>query len=381
MAQPLSTSTATPGILFGATGEHSPNEPSSLVTINPATGQATVIGPFHTAANQARGIADLVIAPPNSLCAGTLLGVSGDDRNLYSIDPTTALVTQRSPARIPGSNQGNSLTFDATGNLWLASVDTDSLLRLDCATGEVLQTVSLTGTNGGAIKAVAGAADGTLLGSRGANAGPGGATDLISINLATGTITSPGPLPVNTDALTFLCPALPTPTPTLTPTATPTVTNTPTATSTATPPATSTVTPTSTATRTSTATPTATPTATSTPVRTPTATAYPQPNVGVQTTADTPGRLRVTLTARDAACSPNSTLVELRFGAMTNAQVDVGDGTLHGSDFQYALPTPARQATFYVVRQTAGQASTVILTAMDGCGAWPTFVGGGASAF
>jgi hypothetical protein len=36
---------------------------------------------------------------------------------------------------------------------------------------------------------------------------------------------------------------------------------------------------------------------------------------------------------------------------------------------------------FYVVRQTAGQASTVSLTVTGGRGAWPTFVGGGPSAF
>src|SRR5262249_6246249 len=95
MAQRISTSTATPGTLFGATAERSPNNDTSLVTINSATGQATVIGQFHTAAKILRGMADLVIAPPSSPCAGTLLGVSGDDRTLYSIDPTTALVTPR----------------------------------------------------------------------------------------------------------------------------------------------------------------------------------------------------------------------------------------------------------------------------------------------
>jgi hypothetical protein len=39
------------------------------------------------------------------------------------------------------------------------------------------------------------------------------------------------------------------------------------------------------------------------------------------------------------------------------------------------------QATFYVARLTPGQASSVSLVATDGCGAWPTFVGGGPSAF
>ncbi len=59
LAQQLSTSTATPGTLFGATGRGSPNNPSSLVTINPATAQATVVGQFHTAAGAVHSMADL----------------------------------------------------------------------------------------------------------------------------------------------------------------------------------------------------------------------------------------------------------------------------------------------------------------------------------
>jgi hypothetical protein len=134
-----------------------------------------------------------------------------------------------------------------------------------------------------------------------------------------------------------------------------------------------TATPTITATTTATSRATATPTATATP--------YPQPNVAVQTARDTAGRLRVTLTARDAACGANNTLFEVRVGTATNALVDVGDGTLHGAGFVYLLPTPARQVTFTVVRQASGQASTVTLTVVDGCGAWPTLVGGGPNAF
>jgi hypothetical protein len=42
--------------------------------------------------------------------------------------------------------------------------------------------------------------------------------------------------------------------------------------------------------------------------------------------------------------------------------------------------TPASYQ-FTVVRTTPGVASTVHLVVTDGCGAWPTFVGGGPSAF
>jgi hypothetical protein len=135
-----------------------------------------------------------------------------------------------------------------------------------------------------------------------------------------------------------------------------------------------------TATRTPTATASATPTGTRTTVQ-PGATPYPQPNVAVETSPDMAGRLRVTVTGRDAGCTPNNTLTALRFGSMTNARVDLGDGALHAGSFDDTLPTPGPRATFYVVRQTPGQASTVSLTVVDGCGAWPTFVGGGPTAF
>jgi hypothetical protein len=42
---------------------------------------------------------------------------------------------------------------------------------------------------------------------------------------------------------------------------------------------------------------------------------------------------------------------------------------------------PAPTMSFVVNRVTSGQAATVTLVITDGCGAWPTFVGGGPSAF
>src|SRR5205823_13407120 len=125
--------------------------------------------------------------------------------------------------------------------------------------------------------------------------------------------------------------------------ATVTLTNTPTATATATgmPNLTITVAPTGTPILTATATlslPTSTPTPTSTP--------YPQPNVGVQTARMvTPGRLQVTVTARDAACNPNNALVSLHFIRTDNATVDVGPLSGQSGDFIMPLQGQA-QLTF-----------------------------------
>jgi hypothetical protein len=45
-----------------------------------------------------------------------------------------------------------------------------------------------------------------------------------------------------------------------------------------------------------------------------------------------------------------------------------------------SLPLETLSAAFTVRRQNAGAPTHVNLTVVDGCGAWPTFVGGGASA-
>ncbi|HEY7059868.1 MAG TPA: choice-of-anchor Q domain-containing protein [Chloroflexota bacterium] len=153
----------------------------------------------------------------------------------------------------------------------------------------------------------------------------------------------------------------------------------PTATSTRT--ATSTVTPTSTRSPTATASPAITNTPTRAP--TPTATPYPRPNVGVQV-APGGGTLQTTITARDAGCAQgNNQLQSLQFTRLTNATVDVGSPPLATVARPTTVPLPAHPATMPLTahRTSASQAVTVELTVTDGCGAWPTFVGGGPNAF
>jgi hypothetical protein len=49
--------------------------------------------------------------------------------------------------------------------------------------------------------------------------------------------------------------------------------------------------------------------------------------------------------------------------------------------FNVALPAGTQQAAFTVRPASSGGAVTVPLVVVDNCGAWPTFVGGGPSAF
>ena len=202
----------------------------------------------------------------------------------------------------------------------------------------------------------------------------------------------------------------PTPTNTATKTATSTPTKTATPTTTRTPTPTNTVAGTNTPTPTKTATPTATATATVSPgatatltpgltaTRTPTATPFPKPNVGVSV-VPSGGALQTTITARDAGCTPNNQLVSVQFGqprASSNELVDLagipgmsvqpalpGAANLTGrqGSFTVTLPAGVSQLPFAVRRATPGVATTVNLLVTDGCGQWPTFVGGGPTAF
>jgi hypothetical protein len=88
------------------------------------------------------------------------------------------------------------------------------------------------------------------------------------------------------------------------------------------------------------------------------------------------GRLRVTVTT---TAGP---LQSLQFGNATNALVEI-PGTTPGTagNFLFTPPADATQVTFFVRRVNSASASTVAFVVLDSCGAWPTFVGGGAGAF
>jgi hypothetical protein len=111
----------------------------------------------------------------------------------------------------------------------------------------------------------------------------------------------------------------------------------------------------------------------------------PRPPIEVQATPSGGGRLAVTVTA--GATDYGNRLHNLHFGAdtrtpNTNALIDVpGVGTGLRTDSAVALPGNPTSVTFYIRRQTPGQAVTVPLEVTDDCGAWQTLVGGGAAGF
>jgi hypothetical protein len=93
----------------------------------------------------------------------------------------------------------------------------------------------------------------------------------------------------------------------------------------------------------------------------------------------------VTVLARNAGCSPDNTLISLHFTRTDNTTVDFAGRVPASGDFTVNIGPPGgggpALATFFVNRVTSGLASTVHFVVTDGCGQWPTIVGGGPSAF
>jgi hypothetical protein len=97
------------------------------------------------------------------------------------------------------------------------------------------------------------------------------------------------------------------------------------------------------------------------------------------------GTLQATVTASAADCAGgNNQLQALQFTRLTNATVDVATApgtTVRTTPQTVPLPSHPAAIQLTVHRVAAGQAATVELAVTDGCGTWPTLVGGGPSAF
>ncbi len=103
------------GTLYGATSPDSPNSGNSLVTINPATGQVTVIGPIGP-----RPCTDISFAPGGTLY-GWLIGSGGTTASVATINLTTGAGTSLgSPQNIITSTWAG-LAINSNGVIYVAA--------------------------------------------------------------------------------------------------------------------------------------------------------------------------------------------------------------------------------------------------------------------
>jgi hypothetical protein len=195
------------GTLYGITGLESLASPRNLVTINPATGAATVIGaltdPFGSV-----GLSDISFRSD-----GTLFGISPG--TLYTINLGSAALTSIGST---GENPpGGGLAFNPAGTLYSAGSAVGTVDTLNTTTGA--RTVGPTLTNSphagslGAMNALAFSSASVLYGTdsdRAQNGATTVAVNLVTINTTTGVVTNVGVLPNDVDAIAF-GPAVPEP--------------------------------------------------------------------------------------------------------------------------------------------------------------------------
>jgi CSLREA domain-containing protein len=116
-----------------------------------------------------------------------------------------------------------------------------------------------------------------------------------------------------------------------------------------------------------------------TPPPPPPSSCSPRPAVQVVSTRGAAGMLNVTVQAGAGSIS------RIDFGApraLNNASISVANGPANQSQgFTFTPASGETTAQFVVTSENRGAPTTVPFTVIDGCGSWPTFVGGGAGAF
>ena len=180
------------GVLYGITSELSPNNPHSLVTIDPATGAASVVGELNTVGS------DLAFDSK-----GTLYVWMQSSSQLGTVDVANAHVTAIGRAGPPGPAAG--IAIDPQGMVYVTAKGASGTLdNVDLATGALQVGPPLTGAPFSTqINSMSFSPSGLLLAVN-SNGGSPANTRLVAINTATGAVATIGNLPDDCDALAFL---------------------------------------------------------------------------------------------------------------------------------------------------------------------------------
>ena len=179
------------GVLYGITSEQSPNSPRSLVTIDPASGVATLVGELGTAGS------DIAFD-----LKGTLFMWLPSTSQLGIVDPSSASVSPLGRPGPPGSPAG--IAIDPQGMVFVTAKGAGGTLdNVDLTSGALQIGPALTGAPFSTqINSMSFSPSGLLLAVN-SNGGSPAETRLVTINTATGVVTTIGNLPDDTDALAF----------------------------------------------------------------------------------------------------------------------------------------------------------------------------------
>ena len=179
------------GVLYGITSEQSPNNPRSLVTIDPASGVATLVGELGTAGSDISF--DL---------KGTLFMWLPATSQLGIVNPSSAAVSPLGRPGPAGSPAG--IAIDPQGMVFVTAKGAGGTLdNVDLTSGALQIGPALTGAPFSTqINSMSFSPSGLLLAVN-SNGGSPAETRLVTINTATGVVTTIGSLPDDTDALAF----------------------------------------------------------------------------------------------------------------------------------------------------------------------------------
>lgn len=179
------------GVFYGITSPLSRNNALSLVTIDPATGNASMIGPL--------GIVGSDIAFSR---AGILYIWLPESSRLGVVNLATGAVTPIGAERPAGPPAGLAINDENTAFI-TPNGATGTLDTVDIATGATKAGAQLSGAPfESTINSMSFTPSGMLLAVN-SNGGSPALTRLVTINAATGAIASIGNLPDDTDGLTF----------------------------------------------------------------------------------------------------------------------------------------------------------------------------------
>jgi hypothetical protein len=179
------------GVFYGITSAGSPNSPTSLVTIEPATGRAQVVGDLRLPSS------DITFSR-----AGILYAWLPGTSQLGVVNVTNGAITPIGPARAAGSAAG--LAIDSGSTAYVTPNGAGGTLdTVDIATGIVKTGPQLAGSPfPTGINSMTFTPSGLLLAVN-SNAGSPALARLVTINTATGVVSTIGTLPDDTDALAY----------------------------------------------------------------------------------------------------------------------------------------------------------------------------------
>jgi hypothetical protein len=144
------------GVNYGTTGSANPTNPGALLTIDPVTGAATLIGPTGIVGDAGPSVPAIAIKS-----TGEIYGVSASTNSgLYTINASTGAGTFLTST---GVSLPNAMAFDGYDQLYISD-GTNNLYTMDETTGET----TLIGPLGFSVRGIAfDPTDGTMYGSSG----------------------------------------------------------------------------------------------------------------------------------------------------------------------------------------------------------------------